>query len=150
MIEVVVKFDKEKGLYVIYEPTTETLFLTASLGESFIKLSQFLQEKGMIEKDILQSDNISYHIDSATFIAMVESNANLLKRLNNAPSGFTLSSQRFGSSNALSPVQKANSGQSKNFNNNNGKDVRLGRKSTGTFSKSAFKNAHRKFGSNNL
>ena len=96
MIEIVVKYDKDRKLFIVYEPTTETLFLTASLGESFLKLSQFLKEQGMIESDILQTDNISYHIDSASFIAMVESNANLLKRLSQAPSGFTISSQRFG------------------------------------------------------
>lgn len=141
MIEVVVKFDKSRGLYVIYEPTTETLFLTASLGESFLKLSQFLQERGMIDKDILQSDNISYHIDSACFIAMVESNANLLKRLSQAPSGFTISSQRFGvspslSSGGISGMQKGN-------------DKPFNKKSTGTFSKSGFKNSNKKFGGNN-
>lgn len=144
MIEVVVKFDKSRGLYVIYEPTTETLFLTASLGESFLKLSQFLQERGMIDKDILQSDNISYHIDSACFIAMVESNANLLKRLSQAPSGFTISSQRFGVSPALSSGQGL---QKKKGPNDN---YRSGKKSTGTFSKSGFKNANKKFGGNNL
>ena len=143
MIEVVVKYDKSRGLYVIYEPTTETLFLTASLGESFLKLSQFLQDQGMIDKDILQVDNISYHIDSATFIAMVESHTHLLQRLRQAPSGFTISSQRFGVSPALSSgggLQKKNSSS----------DVRMGRKSTGTFSKSGFKNANKKFGGNNL
>ena len=144
MIEVVVKFDKSRGLYVIYEPTTETLFLTASLGESFLKLSQFLQERGMIDKDILQSDNISYHIDSACFIAMVESNANLLKRLSQAPSGFSISSQRFGVSPAL------NSGQGLQQKNNGKGNYKSSKRSTGTFSKSGFKNANKKFGGNNL
>jgi hypothetical protein len=59
MIEIVVKYDKARGLYLVYEPTTETLLMTASLGESFLKLSQFLQDQGMIDKDILQVDNIS-------------------------------------------------------------------------------------------
>lgn len=142
MIEVVVKFDKSKGLYVVYEPTTETLFLTASLGESFLKLSQFLQEKGMIEGDLLHADNVSYHIDSACFASMVESNANLLKRLSQAPSGFTISSQRFGSTGTGNELKKDSSSNSNN--------ARMGRKSTGTFSKSAFKNSYKKFGGNNL
>ena len=142
MIEVVVKFDNARGLYVVYEPTTQTLFLTASLGESFLKLSQFLQERGMIDRDILQVDNISYHIDSSCFIAMVESNANLLKRLSQAPSGFTISSQRFG----VSPALSNGPGLQKNNDFKGGK----GKKSTGTFSKTGFRNSNKKFGGNNL
>lgn len=141
MIEVVVKFDSSRGLYAVYEPTTETLFLTASLGESFLSLSKFLQEKGMIEGDLLSADNIEYHIDSACFSAMVKSNANLLKRLNQAPSGFTISSQRFGGSMTpptSQPQQSQGSGSQKK------------RSSGGTFSKTGFKNSYKKFGGNNL
>lgn len=141
MIEIVVKYDKDRGLYLVYEPTTETLFMTASLGESFLKLSQFLQDNGMIADDILKVDNISYHIDSATFIAMVESNANLLKRLSQAPSGFTISSQRFGVSAAQSQLPLSSSGEKK-FNKNKSKA------GSGTFSKSAFRNSNKKFGGN--
>ena len=146
MIEVVVKYDKSRKLFMVYEPTTETLFLTASLGESFLKLSQFLREQGMIESDILQTDNISYHIDSASFIAMVESNANLLKRLNQAPSGFTISSQRFG----VSPTSGSNLGTSlQKSGSSTGFSTSTKKKSTGTFSKSGFKNSNKKFGGNN-
>jgi hypothetical protein len=141
MIEIVIKYDKSKGLYLVYEPTTETLFMTASLGESFLKLSQFLQDQGMIDKDILQVDNISYHIDSATFIAMVESNANLLKRLSQAPSGFTISSQRFGMAPTQNQLPAAKNSNSK-FNSNKSKA------GSGTFSKSAFRNSNKKFGGN--
>ena len=141
MIEIVVKYDKDRGLYLVYEPTTETLFMTASLGESFLKLSQFLQDNGMIADDILKVDNISYHIDSATFIAMVESNANLLKRLSQAPSGFTISSQRFGVSAAQSQLPLSSGGEKK-FNKNKSKA------GSGTFSKSAFRNSNKKFGGN--
>lgn len=140
MIEIVVKYDKARGLYLVYEPTTETLLMTASLGESFLKLSQFLQDQGMIDKDILQVDNISYHIDSASFIAMVESNANLLKRLSQAPSGFTISSQRFGMAPQQNQLPAAKNGNK--FNSNKSKA------GTGTFSKSAFKNSNKKFGGN--
>lgn len=147
MIEIVINYDKNRKLFIVYEPTTETLFLTASLGESFLKLSQFLKEKGMIESDILQTDNISYHIDSASFIAMVESNANLLKRLSQAPSGFTISSQRFG----VSPSSGNNSSGTniQKGSSTGGFGTSTKKKSTGTFSKSGFKNSNKKFGGNN-
>ena len=146
MIEIVIKYDKNKGLYAVYEPTTETLLLTASLGESFIKLSQFLQSKGMITEDILKTDNISYHIDSATFIAMVESNANLLKRLSQAPSGFTISSQRFGVSPTTTPSRVSDDWK---HGNSSGKFSNGKSKSTGTFSKTGFRNSNKKFGGSN-
>ena len=147
MIEIVINYDKNRKLFIVYEPTTETLFLTASLGESFLKLSQFLKEQGMIESDILQTDNISYHIDSASFIAMVESNANLLKRLSQAPSGFTISSQRFG----VSPSSGNNSSGTniQKGSSTSGFGTSTKKKSTGTFSKSGFKNSNKKFGGNN-
>lgn len=148
MIEIVIKFDKEKKVYMVYEPTTETLFLTATLGESFLKLSQFLQEQNMIEGDLLQADNISYHIDSATFIAMVESNVNLLKRLSQAPSGFSISSQRFG----VNPTTPQPRGFNKDWSHGNENSFGKGnkqRKSTGTFSKTGFRNSNKKFGGMN-
>lgn len=148
MIEIVVNYDKNRKLFIVYEPTTETLFLTASLGESFLKLSQFLKEQGMIESDILQTDNISYHIDSATFFAMVESNVNLLKRLSQAPSGFTISSQRFG----VNPSSGNNSLGTNNIQKGSSTSsfgTSKKKKSTGTFSKSGFKNSNKKFGGNN-
>jgi hypothetical protein len=147
MIEIVINYDKNRKLFIVYEPTTETLFLTASLGESFLKLSQFLKEQGMIESDILQTDNISYHIDSASFIAMVESNANLLKRLSQAPSGFTISSQRFGVSPSSGNNSSGTNIQKGSSTSNFGTSTK--KKSTGTFSKSGFKNSNKKFGGNN-
>ena len=147
MIEIVINYDKNRKLFIVYEPTTETLFLTASLGESFLKLSQFLKEQGMIESDILQTDNISYHIDSASFIAMVESNANLLKRLSQAPSGFTISSQRFGVSPSSGNNSSGTNIQKGSSTSNFGTSTK--KKSTGTFSKSGFKSSNKKFGGNN-
>lgn len=140
MIDVVIGFDKEKGEFNLYEPTTDTLLITTSLGELFIKFDEFLKLNGLIQgADILNTAEINYHIDSATFIAMVSSNASLLKRLNTAPSGFMISSQRFGI-------------QNNNFQNNNNqkgdfKDYKKKyNRSTGTFSKSSFNSSNKKFG----
>lgn len=126
MIDVVIGFDREQGVYKVYEPTSDTLLVTSNLGDSFLKLSEFLQQSGMIEHDLLGSQNIRYHIDSETFIAMVESNVNLLKRLNQSPSGFMISGQKFG--------QTQNSASSKT------------KKGSGGFSKSSFVASYKKFG----
>ena len=136
MIDVVIGYDKEDQVYKVYEPSTDTLLVTTSLGESFIKLSEFLKSSGMIIGDLLGDDNVRYHIDSATLLAMVESNANLLKRLNQAPSGFMISGQRFGQSTTSS---------SQNKNNGSGKKQKFGG-SGGTFSKSKFNESYKKFG----
>ncbi len=136
MIDVVIEYEKESGMYKVYEPTSDTLLITTNLTDSFLKLSEFLHQSGMIPGDILGSNDIRYHIDSATFLAMIESNVALLKRLNQAPSGFTIASQRFGQSQNTGRPQK----QQKN-----GKQGRPKFKS-GNFSKSSFNNSYKKFG----
>ena len=125
MIDIVVGFDKEQGMYKIYEPTTDTMFVTTSLGDSFLRLSEFLKSRGMIPGDLLSAQDIRYHMDSSCFLAMVESNVNLLKRLNQAPSGFMISEQRM----------KQQTGKKQKF------------KGKG-FSKSTFNESYKKFGSN--
>ena len=137
MIDIVIEYDKEEQVYKMYEPSTDTLLVTTSLGESFVKLSEFLKSQGLIMSDILGADDIRYHIDSATFLGMVESNVNLLKRLNQAPSGFMISGQRFGQSTTSGSNGKGFSGQS-------GSNKKF--KSTGTFSKSKFNESYKKFG----
>ena len=136
MIDVVIGYNREDQVYKVYEPSTDTLLVTTSLGESFIKLSEFLKSRGMIPGDLLGDDNIRYHIDSATLLAMIESNANLLKRLNQAPSGFMISGQRFGQSTTSSSQSGNRGGQKKQKFGGSG----------GTFSKSKFNESYRKFG----
>lgn len=139
MIDVVVNFDPIRGEFKLYEPTTDTLLITTSLGETFAKLDEFLKERGLIASSILATADVNYHIDSATFIAMVKSNADLLKRLNNAPSGFMISSNRLG----ITPGQSSLSDSYKD-KNARGK----GRRKSATFSKSSFNNSNKKFGNN--
>lgn len=135
MIDVVIGYDREEQVYKVYEPSTDTLLITTSLGESFIKLSEFLKSSGMIMGDLLGDDSVRYHIDSATLLAMVESNANLLKRLNQAPSGFMISGQRFGQSTTSSSQSKSGGQKKQKFGG-----------SGGTFSKSKFNESYKKFG----
>ena len=135
MIDVVIGYDKGEQVYKVYEPSTDTLLITTNLGESFIKLSEFLKSRGMIPGDLLGDESIRYHIDSATLLAMVESNANLLKRLNQAPSGFMISGQRFGQS-TTSSQNKSGGGQKKQKFGGSG----------GTFSRSKFNESYKKFG----
>ncbi len=150
MIEVVINYDKSRNEFKLYEPTTDTLFITSSLGESFIKLNEFLKDQGLITTDILNTLDITYHIDSSTFLALIESNVGLLKQLNNAPSGFMISSQRFGM-----PTIAQQSRQQQNFqpqgkgNSNYTNKKKRGKTEKGSssfFSKSSFRSSYKKFG----
>lgn len=138
MIEIVINYSEEEKVYKVYEPTSDTLLVTESLADSLLKLSQFLKDSGLIGTDILQDSNISYHLDSATMQAMIESNVSLMKRLNNGPSGFMISSQRFGSS-------LGNSKKTDNFSSEN-RGQNKKRKGTGMFSNSNFRGSYKKFG----
>lgn len=135
MIDVVISFDQSKGEFKLYEPKTDTLLITTSLGETFAKLDGFLKEHGLIATNILSTADVNYHIDSPTFIAMVKSNADLLKRLNTAPSGFMISSNRFGigQTNQQISLSQKDSGYKK-------------KRRSATFSKSSFINSSKKFG----
>lgn len=151
MIEIVINYDKDRKEFKLYEPTTDTLFITSSLGESFIKLNDFLKSQGMITGDILESLDITYHIDSMTFLALIENNVNLLKRLNTAPTAFMASSQKFGlPANGLqtTPRQQGQQFQGKGSNNYDGKkkSYKKDRGSSGFFSNTSFRGSYKKFG----
>lgn len=145
MIEIAISYDPTTKEYRAYEPTTDTLFVTTSLGDSFLKLDEFLKARGLITEDILKCLNVTYHIDSYVFFGLIENNVNLMKRLNQAPSGFTVSGQRFG----VSQSQPSLSTQLAQKKKSSGGGKRFGGKSTGTFSKSSFGNSYKKFGGNN-
>lgn len=150
MIEVVINYDKDRKEFKLYEPNTDTLFVTTSLGESFIRLNELLQSHGLITSDILNSTDIIYHIDSPTFLALIESNVGLIKQLNQAPSGFMISSQRFGMSNTM-PKQQNFNGNNQAFNKNSNYDGKkkhgkTDRGSSSFFSNSSFRGSYKKFG----
>ena len=133
MIEIVINYDENKNLFKAYEPTSDTMLVTATLSDSLLKLNEFLKSENMIENDLLSSKNISYHIDSETMSAIIKSNVELLKRLSTAPSGFTTSNQRFNSSN--------NGG---NFGNN------IGSKKKWKYFSGSFRGSYKKFGGSKL
>ena len=135
MVEVVINYDKDSNVFKAYEPSTDTIFITASLGDTFNKLEAHLLQYGLIASSLFSDQNITYHLDSPTFIAMVQSNANLLKRLNNAPSGFMISSQRLGLGSGTS--NSKDRGNKKSGSSN---------KKAGSFSKSNLTGANKKFG----
>ncbi len=148
MIEIVINYDKDRKEFKLYEPTTDTLFITSSLGESFIKLNDFLQANGMITGDILETLDITYHIDSLTFLALIENNVSLLKRLNTAPTAFMASSQKFGlPAGGLQQAPKQQF-QGKGSNNYDGKKkgYKKDRGSSGFFSNTSFRGSYKKFG----
>ena len=128
MIDIVIKYNKEKNMFGIYEPTAEICLLSSNISEALVSLEKYLKESNIAPKGILECDDICYHIDSKTMNTMIQSNTNLLKRLDSSPSGFTLSQQRFGDSKS----KKSELG----FNKKNGK----------IFSNTSFSNSYRKFG----
>lgn len=149
MINVVINYDSQRKEYKLYEPTTDTIIITANLSETFIKLSEFLTNAGLISGgDILNTDQVTYHLDSGTLISMVESNVNLMKRLTTqAPSIFTASALKFGSSSSAQNQQKQKQDYSKG-KGGKGDYQQPMKSSGGVFSKSSFKTTNKKFGSN--
>lgn len=157
MIEVVINYSEIDQNFKVYEPTTDTLLISASLTEALVNLSAFLAQQGMIQGDILSYSEISYHIDSYTMKAMIESNVALMKRLQTAPSGFMISSQKFGGSGTMvsssRKQQKGDNGFERNGftkaykNEARSKKFSNGSRSTSNFSgKSGFRTANKKFG----
>lgn len=98
MVEILINYMPDKDCYGVYEPSTDTLLVSSNLSEALVSLSNFLKDSKLIDTDILNTADIKYHLDSHTMKSIIESNVNLMKRLSNAPSGFMISSQRFGSS----------------------------------------------------
>ena len=128
MINIVIKYDPDKEMFNVYEPTSDTMLVTGTLSESLLKLNDFLKSENLVKDDILNTADVSYHLDSYTMSTMIRSNANLLKRLSTANSGFTVSTQRFGSN--------------KSNNKFNSMATRSWEKGFG----SAFNKSHKKFG----
>lgn len=141
MIEIVINYDPATKEFKAYEPQTDTLLITSSLGETFMKLDEFLKQQGLITVDLLAASNITYHIDSYVFLGLIENNVNLLKRLNQAPSGFMISQSRFG----ISPNQNQIRKDKPDWASGKAKKKYGG---TGTFSKSSFQSSNKKFGNN--
>lgn len=142
MIEIVIKFDKAKGVFVVYEPATDTLMASTNLTEALVSLNKFLLDTGMSQVDLLHCPNISYHIDSETMNSIIEGNMQLLKRLNQAPSGFMISNRKFGQS-MQGPTSAKKDDPTKTKKTKNG--------GSGTFAgATGFKGAFKKFGKNKL
>lgn len=146
MIEVVIKYDANKEVYVIYEPTTDSMMASTNLTEALVMLNQFLLDTGMSQVDILQCPDISYHIDSQTMKSIIEGNLQLIKRLRQAPSGFMISNQRFGQSPTASNLKVKQQAAQQQTGDNKKKSGR--RKSSGFAGATGFKGSFKKFGGN--
>jgi hypothetical protein len=114
--------------------------ISANLSEGLVYLEKFLKDSKLIGKGLLDTDEITYHLDSMSMKNMIESNVNLMKRLNNAPSGFMMSQQKFGGGSSMSSGSSKDKGgyKSKTKGSSFGKP---------TFSHSGFKASFKKFGS---
>lgn len=147
MIEIVINYSKEDNKFKIYEPVTDTLLISSSLTEALVNLSGYLMSSGMISGDILNYPDISYHLDSATLQEIVKSNVTLMQRLREAPSGFTIASQKFGGSTQRSMSSSKN--KAPNFKDSEfyKEGKKFSRRQTSEFSgNSGFKKSNKKFG----
>ena len=98
-----------------------------NLTEALVTLNQFLLDSGLTNTDLLNSPDISYHLDSYTIRGIIEGNLKLVKRLNQAPSGFQMSGKKFNEDPSTS-------------------DKRKKTRSSGLGSATGFRNAYKKFG----
>jgi hypothetical protein len=135
MIEIVIKYDIDKNTFGIYEPSTNTYMISANLSEGLVGLERFLIDTKLIEKGLLDSTNITYHLDSYSMKAIIESNVALMKRLNSAPSGFMISQQKFGGNNLKQSFDNTKKQKGSYTSSGSGK----------SFSKTGFKNSYKKF-----
>lgn len=141
MIEIVICYDQDKQVYKIYEPSTDSLMVSANLTEALVVLNKFLHEQGLSNEDLLECDNISYHIDSKTMKSIIKGNLTLIKRLQTAPSGFMMSAQKFGAT--------STSGGSQNSATDFKGKGKSGKGGSGSFNgATGFKQSFKKFGGN--
>lgn len=146
MVEIVINYDPKEDKFRVYEPTTDTILVSQNITESLVNLSKFLSSKNLIEGDILSYPDISYHIDSETMKRIIESNVNLIKRLKTAPSGFTLSSQRFGSS-VINNTNNFQTKSNKNFDSSQQNKKKYKFSNNNFTGNNGFSSAMKKFGS---
>ena len=128
-MDIVINYDPNTKEYKIYEPTTDSMIISLNLTEGLVNLNLFLKSSNLIpeDSDILLSKDIGYHLDSETFITMVQSNVELLKKLQNGPSEFKKSAGKFG----LPSASHGYTPKSKRLDGFNGQ----GNKTTGEFSR---------------
>lgn len=154
-MDIVINYDTSTKEYKLYEPGTDTLIISMNLTEGLVNLNEFLISVGLVNGDILGSPDISYHLDGETFIAMIKSNVELLKKIQSGPSEFKKSAGKFGLSQASSgyvpKAKRYDSGFSSGGNKKSTSEFSRGSKnfSSGSFSgsKSGFgKSGKGKFG----
>lgn len=139
MIEVVINYDRGSKMYKVYESSTKTVLISENISQALINLSEFLKSNGLETNNILDSSDIMYHLDSATMRAIVESNFNLIKRLNQAPTGFMMSDRRFNSG--------GGSIKSSQVGDKSGRSNGLKGRRGSTFGHGSFVKSSKKFGS---
>lgn len=147
-MDIVINYEEETKEYKVYEPTTDTLIITTNLPDLFIKLGGYLKDSGLISCDLLECKDITYHIDSPTFIAIMQNNVALTNRMNEGPSGFMISNKKFGgplaaSSGLIGPSLKQKSDRNRGKNNSGFGKGSFGK---GGFSNSSFGESGKKFG----
>lgn len=117
MIQIVINYDQDLGMYKLYNSDLDIMLTSDEMFKVLVMFNMHLMELYGENFNILKSDEIEYILDSASMKQMIVSNVQLLKRLNRAPSAFQESSERFGNSSINRPQMMGRSNSS--FNNFN-------------------------------
>lgn len=113
-MNVVINYSTDEEVYKLYSSDLDLLLTSSDLFRLFVMFNEVLVQSTGVE--LLSSPSIDYTLDSASMIQIIMSNVSLLKKIKSMPSGFQLSSDKFGGSSSLnsSKFNKSNFGKSKN------------------------------------
>lgn len=100
-MQVTINYDLNDEEYKLYVKELDALFTSDELFKVIVIFNTYLMELYGAEFNVLKSDEIDYIMDSYTMRQMIQSNVNLLKRLNRQPSAFQESANRFGASSSM-------------------------------------------------
>lgn len=118
MIQIIINYDKDLGVYKLYNSDLDILLTSDEMFKVLVMFNTHLMELYGENFNILKSDEIDYILDSASMKQMITSNVQLLKRLSRAPSAFQESAERFGNSSINKPQMMGRGNSSFNdFNN---------------------------------
>lgn len=102
-MQVIINYSQDEELFKLYVPDFDALYEAEELFKVIVMFNAHLMEAYGVEFNVLKSNEIDYVMDSYSMRQMIQSNVNLLKRLNRQPSAFQESANRFGASSTMTP-----------------------------------------------
>lgn len=86
--------DNDLGEYNLYLRDLSVLIKSPDLFKCLVLLNEYLVDNGY--QELLKDEGLVYTLDSATMVAMISSNVQLIKRLSQLPSKFVQAQEKFG------------------------------------------------------